>query len=234
MTSERRIAANRLNGPKSRGPRSAAGKSIASRNALRHGLAAINHRQRRPASDIERFARALCGDDNDPSLYEQALIIADNELVLCAIARQQLTVTERLRDPLVQALAKDNNILEVLDRRLRKFQQARDLFEEFHQKIIERFKMQGPSQLSTEDEKEMPEIDHLHIPTPPHMEEFLKKDLELSRERDETAALAEAARDLIRLDRYEGRAWSRQKRAIRAFMNIKLMKLLDPTHSKAP
>jgi hypothetical protein len=94
--------------------------------------------------------------------------------------------------------------------------------------------MKSPSQLSTEDEKEMPEIDHLHIPTPPHIEEFLKKDLELFRERDETATLAEAARDLIRLDRYERRAWSRQKRAIRAFMNIKLMKLLDPTHSKAP
>jgi hypothetical protein len=134
MTSERRIAANRLNGPKSRGPRSAAGKSITSRNALRHGLAAINHRQRMPASDIERFARALCGDDNDPSLYEQALIIADNELVLRAIARQQLTVIERLRDPSVQALAKGNNILEVFDARLQKFRQARNLFEEFEKR----------------------------------------------------------------------------------------------------
>jgi hypothetical protein len=163
-----------------------------------------------------------------------ALIIANNELVLRAIARQQLTVIERLRDPLVQALAKGKNILEVFDARSRRFQQARDLFEEFEKKIIESFKMQSPSQLSTEDEKKMPEIDHLPIPTPPHIEEFLKKDLELSRERDETAALAEAARDLIRLDRYERRAWSRQKRAIRAFMNIKLMKLLDPRTRRRP
>jgi hypothetical protein len=40
MTSESKIAANRRNGRKSRGPRTAAGKSIASRNALRHGFAA--------------------------------------------------------------------------------------------------------------------------------------------------------------------------------------------------
>ena len=46
-------------------------------------------------------------------------------------------------------------------------------------------------------------------------------------ERDEFAALEEAAPDLIRLDRYERRAWSRQKRAIRDFMNMKLMRAID-------
>jgi len=39
--SQRRIAASRSNGRKSRGPRTVAGKSSASRNALRHGLATI-------------------------------------------------------------------------------------------------------------------------------------------------------------------------------------------------
>jgi hypothetical protein len=46
-------------------------------------------------------------------------------------------------------------------------------------------------------------------------------------ERDEFAALEEAAPDLIRLDRYERRAWSRQKRAIRGFMNMKLLRAID-------
>jgi hypothetical protein len=46
-------------------------------------------------------------------------------------------------------------------------------------------------------------------------------------ERDELAALEEAAPDLTRLDRYERRAWSRQKRAIRDFMNMKLMRAID-------
>jgi hypothetical protein len=45
-------------------------------------------------------------------------------------------------------------------------------------------------------------------------------------DRDEGTALEEAARDLIRLDRYERRGWSRQKRAILEFMNIKLKKEL--------
>jgi hypothetical protein len=44
------------------------------------------------------------------------------------------------------------------------------------------------------------------------------------KDRDEFEALEQAAVDLIRLDRYERRAWSRQKCAIRAFMNLKLMR----------
>ena len=44
-------------------------------------------------------------------------------------------------------------------------------------------------------------------------------------EHDEFATLEEAALDLIRLDRYERRAWSRRKRAIRDF--IKLMRAID-------
>ena len=46
-------------------------------------------------------------------------------------------------------------------------------------------------------------------------------------ERDEHEALCEGIGDLVRLLRYERRAWSRRKRAIRAFMAIKLMKLYD-------
>ena len=41
-------------------------------------------------------------------------------------------------------------------------------------------------------------------------------------ERDEFEALEEAAGDLIRLDRYERRCWSQQKRAIRNFINLRM------------
>jgi hypothetical protein len=52
-----------------------------------------------------------------------------------------------------------------------------------------------------------------------------------SRSRTETfEAFEQAAIDLIRLDRYERRAWSRQKHAIRAFMNLKLMRNLAQRH----
>jgi hypothetical protein len=45
-------------------------------------------------------------------------------------------------------------------------------------------------------------------------------------EHDKFEAVAEAVPDLKRLDRYERSAWSRQKRAIRNFMNIRLMRNL--------
>jgi len=40
--------------------------------------------------------------------------------------------------------------------------------------------------------------------------------------RDDLAAMQDAARDLVRLERYERQAWSRLKKAIRGFINIKL------------
>ena len=40
-------------------------------------------------------------------------------------------------------------------------------------------------------------------------------------QRTEYEALEEAVPDLVRLERYERRAWSRHKRAIREFLNLK-------------
>jgi hypothetical protein len=48
-----------------------------------------------------------------------------------------------------------------------------------------------------------------------------------SDDRDEFAALEAAARDLIRLDRYERRAWSRQKRAVLELANLKLARRIS-------
>jgi hypothetical protein len=50
--------------------------------------------------------------------------------------------------------------------------------------------------------------------------EHARKAIE-ARRRDEHEALKAATPDLVRLDRYECRAWSRQKRAIQEFMMIK-------------
>jgi hypothetical protein len=50
--------------------------------------------------------------------------------------------------------------------------------------------------------------------------DWARKEIEACR-RDEHDALKAAAPDLVRLDRYECRAWSRQKRAIQEFMIIK-------------
>jgi hypothetical protein len=41
-----------------------------------------------------------------------------------------------------------------------------------------------------------------------------------------TKAMEEAVPDLIRLERYQGRAWSRQQRAIWEFLNIKFTRAM--------
>jgi hypothetical protein len=45
-------------------------------------------------------------------------------------------------------------------------------------------------------------------------------------QRNEYEALEEAAPDLIHLERYERRAWSRQQRAIWEFLNIKFIRAM--------
>jgi hypothetical protein len=62
-------------------------------------------------------------------------------------------------------------------------------------------------------------------------DKILELTRELIEERDEYQALEAAILDLTRLDRYERRAWSRQNRAIREFVRIKLMLTRTPLHN---
>ena len=111
MTSERKIAANRSNSRTSCGPRSAAGKNRVSRNATRHGLAALVHRQPFPLAQIEQLADAICGGEQDPLLREQARTIAETTLTLQAVQAQKSALIERLRDREAVALASGDNRL---------------------------------------------------------------------------------------------------------------------------
>jgi len=81
MTSEKKIAANRTNARKSSGPRTASGRGRVSRNALRHGLAAMKYLDPMLSQDIELMAKAICAGEPNPLLFEQALVMAENELV---------------------------------------------------------------------------------------------------------------------------------------------------------
>jgi hypothetical protein len=98
MTSAKKIVANQNNARKSTGPKTVTGKGRASRNALRHGLAAVMRNNLSVSAQIERIAQAICGDDATPAQYEQALIIAESEVVLLHVRTARVTVIERARE----------------------------------------------------------------------------------------------------------------------------------------
>jgi hypothetical protein len=98
-SSQAKIAANGVNARRSRGPRTAAGKRRASRNALRHGLAAIGRHNPECLPEIEQSAKAICNGDSDPLLFEQALIIAENDFILRCVRTERIAAIERMRDP---------------------------------------------------------------------------------------------------------------------------------------
>ena len=104
MTSPKKVAANRVNGRKSRGPRTGAGKTRSSRNARRHGLAAFNTKDPALSGQIKQMVDAICDGDDDPLLREPAVAIAESQLWLSCIGHEKLAALERLRDPEEDAL----------------------------------------------------------------------------------------------------------------------------------
>ena len=213
MTSAKKVAANRINGRKSRGPRSGAGKARASRNARRHGLAAFNNKDPAMAGRVKQMVDAICQGNDDPLLREQAVAIAESQLWLDCVNAEKLARIERLRDPNAITLAVNTRLA-----RARVRSRLSDVAERQWSLIDDLIKKTKAAGRDPERE-----------PLPPHIEaawprpSFRSEDAE----RDEYEALREGIDDLMRLLRYERRAWSRRKRAVRAFMAIKLMNLYD-------
>jgi hypothetical protein len=212
MISQEKIAANRSNGRKSRGPRTAAGKASASRNALRHGLAAITQRNAALFPEIEPMAKALCADDKNPFLFEQALTIAENQLVLHCVRAERVAMIERLRDQTATPLRRDKS----LARAKARFRQA---------KLTYKHRVQAKAGNSVENSAGN------STSNTAAKEDLTRKRQEAATRdgwpskttglRDEFDAMQCAMPDLDRLERYERRAWSRRKRAIRSFIEIK-------------
>jgi hypothetical protein len=204
MISHARAEASRSNGRKSRGPRTAAGKSCASRNALRHGLAALTYK---PAlfPEIERIAKAICNGDTNPLLFEQALVIAENEMVLRCVCVERIAVIERLRDITARPLTeRDNSLMRAKAR----FRQAKHRYRWLVQakaKNVATNNGRGRNSLQ-EQESVVAQRERKQKPI---------------KTRDEFDAMRLAMPDLDRLERYERRAWSRRKRAVCEFIEIK-------------
>jgi hypothetical protein len=206
MISPARAEASRSNGRKSRGPRTAAGKSCASRNALRHGLAALTYK---PGlfPEIERIAKAICNGDTNPLLFEQALVIAENEMVLRCVSVERIAAIERLRDITAKPLSKRDNSV---TRAKARFRQAKLRYRQLVQakaNNVAANNRQGRNSLQVQESEP--------VQSQPTRKQ---KPIKL---RDEFDALRLAMPDLDRLARYERRAWSRRKRAVCEFIEIK-------------
>jgi len=75
MTSDRKVAANRRNAQKSTGPRTLSGKTIASMNALKHGL--CSRKPLIPGENEAEFAQFTADwvDDQQPTGPHQSLLV---------------------------------------------------------------------------------------------------------------------------------------------------------------
>jgi hypothetical protein len=257
MTSKRQIAANRRNSRNSTGPRSAAGEQRASRNALRHGLAATAYRPPVPTGAIARLARAICGPDDDPLSFGAAVDVAESHFMRRAIQEQQIAVIERLREATAIALAKGDNSLTLARARLLQAWLANREIEANVPKLREKYNVPEPPKKYEDglpyggkpvpdwltDPTNIAPVDYWMSdwdePVPIGLKALLEESesddekaraLDLANEwieqqqRDQYQALEEALPDLIRLQRYERRSWSRFKAAIYAFMNIKVLR----------
>ena len=95
MTSDRKIAANRLNAKKSSGPRTLRGKLQSSRNAWRRGLAITTNPEATVSTDVKRMANMICRDQRTyPGLYDLAVSIAQWQIVLLKVRDARNARTE--------------------------------------------------------------------------------------------------------------------------------------------
>ena len=92
MTTERQIGANRANARASTGPRSATGKTRASRNARRHGLSISAHSHPGLSVEVEALAHEIAGQEAAPEILECARRVAEAQVDLMRVrqARHQL------------------------------------------------------------------------------------------------------------------------------------------------
>ena len=95
MASDKQIAANRRNARKATGPRSAAGKKRASRNAYRHGLSKAMSGVVFTRA-VEDLARRIVRDGADASTLELAREAARGMLELERVRRIEVALIERV------------------------------------------------------------------------------------------------------------------------------------------
>jgi hypothetical protein len=219
------------------GPRTSAGKIRASYNALRHGLAATHHRQRAPEAAVERLAQAICGEDYDAVLLGAARAVAENAFVLNAIRQQKIIVVERLKEATAIALRKGDNSLTLAKARFLQAWLAYREIQALVPQVMKKYESEMlPPRANVSDSCAWSSDDIVPIRIKALLEEedpsgeaekraLARKEI-ARQQRNDFETLEEAVPDLVRLERYERRAWSRQNCAIREFLNIRFTRAM--------
>lgn len=173
--------------------------ALANQNAFKHGLSTVSRHHPRHAKEVLSLAGALCEGETNSRLFEQALAIAEAELLVRWVCAEEVAAIERLRDPTAvpfgrkdPALAQENARFEVLKLIGKEHDQYPGVF--YPTGVTEQqFKAKGP----------------------PTQYWFPEQD------RTDWQAFVLALPELRRCQRYKRRALSSQKRALGLFMRIK-------------
>ena len=215
MTSERKIAANRKNARKSTGPQTGEGKARASRNAMRHGLDAAKLVQPGVCNQADRIAKMICGDRPGALLYDQAVIIAESQILLTRVRTARVAAVERMRKgtfkvppPLPGFPTRDE--LDGLVDQLRQGNLGHVV------KVVKRMtsslkagvRMQALADARGKSEQPIQDA---------YTAALRAAYDEANEERDDLACVSRALPEILSLERYERRALSRRRRAIRRF-----------------
>jgi hypothetical protein len=227
MTSAKRIDANRENSKRSTGPRTARGKSLASRNAFRHGLASVALPVPRVSPEIELLAKAICGKGASQEQYELALDVAESEFMVLKARAARAEVIERMRSVAVPRMEKKQRFptaqeyaegLLALQRG--KPRPLTDLFKRAARSVLA-----GSTQ--TKDRKPAQPAEEQQLDVVPQLGADsvrpVPKDTAPPEMHDEISTLQYALPELLRINRYLQRALARRRRAIRVFVACSIL-----------
>ena len=176
MTSARKLNANRANARASTGPRTAAGKKRATRNALRHGLSLSALGNPTLSAEAANLAREIAGEGATPDILELARWVAEAQIDLI-----------RIRQARHDLLSRDLN-----DPEFRPHKYSKDV-----DAMISHLRRFGPD-----------------VPLPPLEAQYA--DWKPQGAEKFAHILSDLTPKLLAMDRYERRALSRRKFAIRA------------------